>query len=135
MGLSNFKIPKEQGLCQRADRDCGVTVFAVLAGISYEDVLKDLPDADLGKVRVADWIAWLERRGHTVLRQEGCPAGIVPCAHLVASADHRDACHCIYWDRDGDIHDPSPVCRAMPADDERMRQLSIYPHKIPTLSV
>ena len=131
----NFKLPKPQMLRQRFDRDCGAVVFARLAGVSYEELCNDLPEAHLGTVSVDGWMAWLAQRGFKVVKQQGCPDGIVPCAHLVAPVDHRDYCHWVYRDSDGDIHDPSPTCAAMPADDPRMRNLSLYECKVLTLSV
>jgi len=131
-----FKLPKAQLLTQKHERDCGVCVFAALAGVSEEDVLADFPDANLGTVTVEGWQEWLESKGMIVVRREGCPVDAFPCAHLVANVMNspRDA-HWILRDADGDVHDPSPVMMYMPADDERMRNLSMYSLKILTLSV
>lgn len=131
-----FKLPKPQRLHQKHNRDCGVCVFAELAGVSEEEVLADLPDAHLGTVTVDGWRAWLEGKGLKVSKSEGCPADNVPCAHLVANALYtKEDAHWVFRDEDGDIHDPSPVAMYMPADDERMRSLSTYAIKILTLSV
>ncbi len=79
-----FKLPKPQRLHQKQDRDCGVSVFAALAGVSEEELLAEVPGADRGTVTVNGWCAWLERKGFTVTKRKGCPAEIFPCAHLVA---------------------------------------------------
>jgi hypothetical protein len=112
-----------------------VLVFAALADTSYEDVLADLPGAHLGTVTVDGWIGWLQGRGWTVTRQDGCPTDIVPCAHLVAPVPNPEYCHWVYRDSEGDVHDPTPVSLAMPADSEWMRNLKMYDHKILTVSV
>src|ERR1035441_356067 len=131
-----FKLPKPQRLRQKHDRDCGVCVFAALAGVSEEEVLADLPDAYLGTGTVNGWRSWLESKGFTVSKHEECPADVVRCAHLVANALYtKEDAHWVLRDEDGDVHDPSPVSMYMPADDERMRNLSIYAMKILTLSV
>ena len=44
----NVKLPKPQTLRQRLDRDCGVPVFGKLVGVTYEEVLSELPSAHLG---------------------------------------------------------------------------------------
>ena|ERR1017187_7184737 len=132
---NSFKLPKPQTLFQRCERDCGVVVFAKIAGVSYEEVCNDLPEAHLGTVSVDGWTGWLEQKGFKVLKQEGCPDNIVPCAHLVAPIDDRRYCHWIYRDAEGDIHDPAPSFAAMPADDPRMRNLSCYECKVLTISV
>jgi hypothetical protein len=104
--------------------------------VSEEEVLADLPEAYLGTVTVDGWRAWLESKGFTVTKREGCPADVVPCAHLVANALYtKEDAHWVFRDEDGDVHDPSPVSMYMPADDERMRNLTIYAMKILTLSV
>lgn len=131
-----FKLPKPQSLHQKHERDCGVCVFAALAAVSEEEILADLPDANLGTVSVDGWQEWLESKGFTVTKREGCRADIVPCAHLVANVLHsQEDGHWVFRDEDGDIHDPSPVTMYMPADDERMRSLEMYTMKILTLSV
>jgi len=135
MYAAPFKLPKQQVLRQRFERDCGVAVFAELAGISYEDVLRDLPDAHLGTVTDGGWMRWLEQKGFTPLKREGCPEDIVPCAHMVAPVDDTRYCHWVYRDAEGDIHDPSPSSLAVPADDERMRKLSLYDVKVMTISI
>lgn len=132
-----FKLPKEQRLAQKSERDCGVSVFAELAQVPEEELLKELPEAHLGKVSVDEWIAWLETRGFDVLRRDGCPEDVVPCAHLVGPEQsyHPTDFHWIYRDADGDVHDPSPVPRAMPADDPRIRNLTLYGQKVLTISI
>jgi hypothetical protein len=59
----NFKMPKAQCHFQRAERDCGVVVFAALTGVAYEDILRDLPDAHLGTITLDGWHSWLLERG------------------------------------------------------------------------
>lgn len=133
---NQFKLPKPQRLLQRSDRDCGVCVFATLAGVSEEEVLADFPDADLGTVPVDGWRAWLESKGFAVSQRDGCPTDVVPCAHLVANVLYtKEDAHWVFRDEDGDVHDPSPVAMHMPADDQRMRSLSFYAMKVLTLSV
>lgn len=131
-----LKLPKPQKLGQKSERDCGVCVFAALAGVSEEELLSDIPDAHLGTVSVNGWIDWLQTKGFAVSRHEGCPTDVVPSAHLVAHVmySEKDA-HWVYRDEDGDVHDPSPVAMYMYADDARMKELSFYSMKILTLSV
>lgn len=132
-----FKFPKAQKLRQESDRDCSVPVFASLAGVSEDEVRRDLPQAALGRVRYLEWIGWLEKRGAKVTLCEGCPSDIAPCAHLVATHQPRDDgdFHWVYRDADGDVHDPSPSFAAMPADDPGMKNLSVYAQRVLTLSV
>jgi hypothetical protein len=124
-----FKFPKQQELRQESDRDCSVPVFARLAGVSEDEVRRDLPQAALGKITLLQWISWLEKRGFKVLLCDGCPTDIAPCAHLVATHQPRNR------DAEGDVHDPSQVFAAMPASDPSMRNLSNYHQKVLTLSV
>jgi hypothetical protein len=136
MYTGGFKIPKPQKLHQKHERDCGVPVFAELAGVSEEHLLRDLPTAHLGTVSVDGWRTWLEGKGFTVLQREGCPDDIVPCAHLVANAmNTKEDAHWVFRDEDGDVHDPSEPSRFMPADDPRMRDLAVFSMKILTISV
>lgn len=132
------RLPKPQRLFQRFDRDCGVCVFGELAGVSYDQVLRDLPGAHLGNVRVDGWMQWLKDKGLSPLKCDGAPTDIVPCAHLVASKImySESDCHWIYRDADGDVHDPAPTYRAMWADDEKMRAVSFfYGQQICTISI
>jgi hypothetical protein len=114
-----------------------VPVFASLAGVSDDELLRDLPHAALGEVSVPEWISWLEKKDFEVLMRDGCPADIVPCAHLVALSPPRDVrgYHWVYRDADGDVHDPAPGFEAMPANDPRMKVLSLYAVKVLTISV
>jgi len=132
-----FNLPKQQRLRQELERACSVPVFAVLAGVSEDKVCRDLPGAALGQVTVQEWISWLEKRSLRVLKRDGWPTDIVPCAHLVATRQPRDErdFHWVYRDADGDVHDPSPMFEAMPADDPRMRNLSLYAEKVLTLAI
>jgi hypothetical protein len=131
-----FRLPKLQRLCQRTERGCSVPVFAALAGIPEDQVLRELPGADEGKVRLDRWLAWLEEKGCKVLRRDGSETDILPCAHLVGQnpRDESDF-HWVYRDEDGDVHDPSPVSLAMPADHPWMRELSGYNTNVCTVSV
>jgi hypothetical protein len=136
-GTVAYHLPKLQRLRQKSERGCSVPVFAELTGVSEDGVRRDLPQADLGQVEVDQWVSWLEKRGFRVLKRDGCPTDIVPCAHLVAHNQPRDKSH-FHWvfrDADGDVHDPSPGNLAMAADDERMKNLSLYPERVLTLSV
>ncbi len=132
-----FKFPKQQELRQESDRDCSVPVFARLAGVSEDEVRRDLPQAALGKITHLRWISWLEKRGFKVLLCDGCPTDIAPCAHLVATHQPRNErdFHWVYRDAEGDVHDPSQVFAAIPASDPSMRNLSNYHQKVLTLSV
>ena len=91
----------------------------------------------MGQVTVLQLIKWLEKRGFKVLRRDGCPTDIVPCAHLVGPDKPRDKWdfHWVYRDEDGDVHDPSLVSLAVAADDPTMKNLSLYARKELTLSV
>ncbi|MGA7795900.1 MAG: hypothetical protein WCA19_22940 [Candidatus Acidiferrales bacterium] len=132
-----FKLPKLQKLRQVTERGCAVPVFAILAGVSEDEVCRDLPQASLGLVSVLQLEGWLEKKGFKVLRRDGAPTDIVPCAHLVAPSLPRDSTdfHWVYRDAEGDVHDPSPVFAAMPADDPRMKNLSVYNKAELTISV
>jgi len=136
-GVVNFKFPKQQRLRQDSERGCSVPVFANLASVSEGEVLRDLPAAALGAVSVSEWIKWLENKRFDVLSRDGCPADIVPCAHLVALHDPRDAgdFHWIYRDSDGDVHDPFGDFGTIAADDPIMKNLSLYRRKVLTLSI
>jgi hypothetical protein len=135
MYLRDLDLPKPQMLRQRSECDCGVVDFGKLAGVDYEDVCLDLPEAHLGTVSVDGWMNWLENRGHHVVKQQGCPTDVMPCAHLVAPFDDRRYCHWVYRDADGDIHDPAPSFAFMPANDSRMRDLTCYECMVLTLSI
>ena len=132
-----FKFPKQQYLRQETEKGCSVPVFAKLAGVSEYEVRRDLPQAALGRITHHQWKSWLENKNLHVLMREGCPADIVPCAHLVGPSHPRDErdFHWVYRDEDGDVHDPSPVAAAMPADHPEMRGLCLYDLKVLTLSV
>jgi len=114
-----------------------VPVFSALTGIPEDEIRRDLPEAALGTVDVDQWIEWLESKGAKVLKRYGCPSDIVPCAHLVAPNPPRNRSdfHWIYRDEDGDVHDPSSVWAAMPADDVKFRDLAYYEHKELTISI
>jgi hypothetical protein len=137
METEPFYWPKPQLLLQVSERDCGVSVFAALTGISQEELSADLPNAPLGEVSVDGWIAWLESKGFSVLKRQECPADIVPCAHLVAPEEMRDLkdAHWIFRDKCGNVHDPSGLFHAYPANHEDMRSLKYYERKVLTRSV
>jgi len=128
MNGSPFKFPKRQMLRQKTDRDCSVPVFAALTGISEIQICQKLPLAPQQEVTVSDWMTWLREKGFQPHKRDGCLTDIVPCAHLVGPTDPRSArhFHWVYRDEDGDVHDPDPSFAAMPADDLRMRDLSMY---------
>lgn len=132
-----FNFPKPQKLRQNLERECSIPVFAELSGVSEDEVRQDFPQAVLGLVTVEQWISWLHKRGFRVLRRDGCPADVLPCVHLVATHQPRDGSdfHWIYRDADGDVHDPSPVFAAMPADHPSMRNLSVYFQQVLTISI
>ena len=137
MVTSTFKFPKQQKLRQGTERGCSVPVFAALAGVLEDEVCRDLQMALDGLVSVQGWMDWLTAQGLDPLKRDGCPADIVPCAHLVGPLQPRNASdfHWVYRDEDGDVHDPDPSFAAMPADDPRMRDLSPYARKELTISV
>jgi hypothetical protein len=63
---------------------------------------------------------------------------MAPCAHLVGIGDTPQSesdFHWIYRDSDGDVHDPSPVFKFMPANDERMRELKPYALQVLTIAL
>jgi len=133
----HFHLPKPQKLRQTSERDCAVPVFAALAGVSEDEVCRDLPNASLGEVSVDQWKGWLEKRGFRVLKVDGCPTEVVPCAHLVGSDEPRDErdFHWVYRDVNANVHDPDPAFKWITADDPRMKNLSFYPRKVLTLLV
>ena len=140
MFRGGFKLPKAQGLRQKGERDCSVSVFAALTGMSEDELLVELPTAYLGKITVDEWCAWLESKGFKVLKRDGCPSDIVPSAHLVANVildvtEGKNDAHWVFRDEDGDVHDPSQGSQFFAADDPRMRELSLYSMKVLTLSV
>ena len=112
-------------------------MFGALTGLSVEDICRDLPDARTGGVSVFRWESWLKGIGLVVLRRDGCPTDILPCAHLVTLDTPRsfDDCHWVYRDEDGDVHDPSPVFEALDADTKWMRNLGSYEGKLLTISI
>jgi hypothetical protein len=135
----SIKLPKFQELRQKSQRGCAVPVFARLAGVPEEEVLRDLPPAVLGLVSVGQWITWLKlkKRGFGVLKREGDPTDILPCAHLVAPGSPRSKMdfHWVFRDREGNIHDPSEVFVAFAADDPRMKDLSVYGGSVLTIAL
>ena len=137
MESAPFKFPKPQMLRQRTDRDCSVPVFAALARVSEAELCRELPAAPEQRISVNGWMTWLSEKGLDPLKRDGCPADIVPCAHLVGPVQPRGPkdFHWIYRDENGDVHDPDRSFEAMPADDPRMRELTVYATKVLTISV
>jgi hypothetical protein len=131
-----WKLPKPQRLHQKGERDCSVPVFAALTGLPEDQVRSEMPGAACGEVSVKDWMERLERKGFIVTKHQGCAADLCPCVHLVASTPQSlTDFHWIFRDKDGDVHDPSPVFTYMPADDPRMRSLEFYDRQELTLTV
>jgi hypothetical protein len=132
-----FKFPQHQMLRQKRDRDCSVPVFSALTGISEDEICRELPLAPEQGVTVDGWMDWLTAKGLEPLKRQGCPDDIVPCVHLVGPLypQARTHFHWVYRDAEGDVHDPHPSVAAMPADDPRMRDLSIYGTKVLTISI
>jgi hypothetical protein len=135
--MADYRVlPKMQSLHQKFDRDCGVCVFAKLAGMTEEGLRAELPDAHLGTVTVNGWEEWLRDKGFIVTQRDGCPNDIVPCAHLVShGANTGEDYHWVYRDEDGDVLDPNPVNFYMPPGDARMRRLDVYSVKVLTISI
>lgn len=132
-----FKFPKQQMLRQKTNHDCSVPVFSALTGIPEDDICRDLPLAPEQGVTVDGWMDWLTTKGFEPLKRQGCPDDIVPCVHLVAPTNPQAPTHFhwVYRDAEGDVYDPHPSVASMPADDPRMRELSIYGRKVLTISI
>jgi hypothetical protein len=132
-----FELPVPQKLRQAAERDCSVPVFAALTGIAEDKIRREFPRAAQGVVSVDEWKEWLEQKGFSVLHQDGCPADIVPCAHLVGPSIIRNPtdAHWIYRDEHGYVHDPSPVWEYWAANDEKMMSLQYHGSKVLTISI
>lgn len=92
-----------QSLRQQGQWDCGVEVFGKLAGISREELLRELPEAANG-ITVSRWEQWLTEKGFQVKRLGRDEEYTLPCAHLIKRLPHH---HWIYEDGTG-IHDPDP---------------------------
>lgn len=137
MTSSPFKFPKQQMLRQKTDQDCSVPVFSALTGIPEDQICSELLLAPEQGVTVDGWMEWLTVKGLEPLKRQGCPDDIVPCVHLVGPSNPQAATHFhwVYRDSDGDVHDPHPSIAAMPADDPRMKELSIYGTKVLTISI
>lgn len=93
-----------QSLRQEGPWDCGVEVFRKLAGVSREELLRDLPDA-VNAIPVIQWEDWLKSKGLIVERHQDNEAYTMPCAHLIRRQPYH---HWIYEDSTG-IHDPDPA--------------------------
>jgi hypothetical protein len=98
-----------QSLRQEGSWDCGVKVLRKLAGVTREDLLRDLPEAING-VTVSQAEEWLAARGFVVERRGEGEAYTLPCAHLVGRPPYY---HWIYEGGTG-IHDPDPTFAYMP---------------------
>lgn len=124
-----------QRLRQVGERDCGVSVFAELAGVSWTEVLQDLPESANGKVGVEKWRDWLNSKGLDLVQNDGCDEYTLPCAHLVGNdPTSKEDFHWVYRDESG-VHDPSSVFAAMPSDHPWMLGLCSYNQKVLTISV
>jgi hypothetical protein len=97
--------------------------------------LRDIPDAHLGTVTADGWHRWLTQRGFKVTQSNGCPADVLPCAHMVSPVHPWRDGHWVYRDEEGDVHDPSHATQAMPADSPFMKELQMYDYKNLTISV
>lgn len=93
--------------------DCGVVVFARLAGLTEEEIIRDVPDAFNG-ITHKQWEAYLISKG----RQVTCYiAGVqypLPAAHLVETSPGSSRYHWIYQAEDGGIYDPNPAFEFCP---------------------
>jgi hypothetical protein len=133
----SVEFPKPQRLQQKAARDCSVPVFAELLRISEQQLCAELPLASEGKVSVDGWMTYLAEKGCEPEKRDDCRTDKLPCVHLVGpkTPRSREDFHWIYRDEDGDVHDPDPSFKAMPADDSRMRDLSVYGRTVLTISL
>jgi hypothetical protein len=126
-----MKLFNCQSLRQEHERDCGVHVFAKLAGVSTGELLRELPEAING-VTVNTWEEWLRRKGLRVARYQPNEEYSLPCGHLVERAPNYY--HWLYRDEDG-VQDPDPSFQFMPPNDPRMLNLACYAGLILTISV
>jgi hypothetical protein len=85
--------------------DCGVSVFAELAGLSRDEILNEMPEA-LNGLSADQAIAYLKRKGLPARNYPPNSSHPLPCAHLVLSGGGY---HWVYQAANGGIHDPSPV--------------------------
>ena len=122
--------PIPQKLRQHGDSDCSVPVFAALAGISEEELLRDLPDAPKAKINVEEWEQWLRTKGKRATRSLGQEYAL-RCAHLVEFAGML---HWIYRDDTG-VHDPNPAFQYVSANHPEMLKLSYYSKIVLTISI
>jgi hypothetical protein len=120
-----------QSLRQESERDCGVPVFGKLAGVSRQEVLRDLPQAVNG-ITVSQWEDWLRGKDLEVTRYSENEAYTLPCAHLMARAPENF--HWIYQDDSG-VLDPDPAFQFMPPNHPKMLDLSCYAARVLTISV
>jgi hypothetical protein len=93
-----------QSLRQEGPWDCGVEVFRKLAGVSREQLLRDLPNAVNG-IPVIQWEEWLTSKGLIIESPREGEGYTKPCAHLIRRLPYY---HWIYEDSTG-IHDPDPA--------------------------
>jgi hypothetical protein len=120
-----------QKLRQEGEADCSVPVFRELAGISREELLRELPHAVGARVTVQQWEEWLYSKGRKPVRHQNDEPYTLPCAHLVEWAGRP---HWIYQDQTG-VHDPNPAFTCMPEDDSRLLTFEVYKQRILTISV
>jgi hypothetical protein len=99
-----------QTLLQMGPWDCGVEVFSKIAGLTREELLRELPEA-INAVPVIRWEEWLTARGFVIERRQRDEEYTLPCAHLIRRPPHH---HWIYEDHKG-ILDPDPKFQAYSA--------------------
>jgi hypothetical protein len=116
-----FKFPVPQYLRQQGAMGCGVAVFAELAGLSREEILRDRPRAEEHGLTVEEWEEYLRGKGLIVRRYQSDEHHPLPCAHLVHSGSGCP--HWIFQSERG-VFDPDPSYQYMPADDPRMLNFS-----------
>jgi|GEM_PF-5802754 len=102
------RLLQPQMLRQRGNMDCGVVVFARLADLTEEEILRDQPDAFNGITDI-QWESLLISKGRKVTRYRLGEAYPLPCAHLVETSHGSGRYHWIYRAEDGGVHDPSPA--------------------------
>lgn len=68
-----------QTLLQMGPWDCGVDVFRKLAGLTREELLRELPEAIDG-IPVIRWEHWLTSRGLLIERRQPGEEYALPCA-------------------------------------------------------
>lgn len=118
-----------QMLRQEAAMDCGVAVFAKLANLNRQEILRDMPGAINGRT-VEEWETYLAARGCRPTRYQAEDEYPLPCAHLVEIAP--GFYHWIFQAEDGGIHDPDPSWACYPP---RLMKMSFYRRRILTVAI